>query len=298
MANYKSLRRYYLIVEKIREGRNTSFKSISKHLNNHDIEISERTLQRDIAQIRADFGVDILYDQSINGYTIEETTSTNLPSFYRFLELTLTTELLREHIKEKNSLLHYIQFEPIESLKGHENLKLILEAILLKRWVKFQYTKFVDDETRSHEAIPCLLKRYQNRWYLIAKLKSNKVVTFGIDRISDLKKMTSTFKEDDLVIPEGLNSVVGLNYTGNPIRVVLEANALQAKYLTSLPLHHSQKIITQTKKHTQFEFLLIPNFELIQAILKLGDQIKVIEPEELRQEVVDSLHSTLEQYVK
>src|SRR6187551_647642 len=99
MANYKSLRRYYLIVEKIREGRNTSFKSISKHLNNHDIEISERTLQRDIAQIRSDFGVDILYDQSINGYTIDETTSTNLPSFYRFLELTLTTELLRERLR-------------------------------------------------------------------------------------------------------------------------------------------------------------------------------------------------------
>jgi len=296
MANYKSLRRYYLIIEKLQEGKNASFRSIAKHLNANDVEISERTLQRDIAQIRADFGVDIIYDKPANGYRIDETSSTNLPSFYRFLELTLTTELLREQLKEKHTLLNHIQFEPIESLKGHENLKFILDAILLKRWIKFQYTRFDEDSTKTHEAIPCLLKRYQNRWYLIAKLKSNRIVTFGIDRISDLKKTSSTYKEDDLIFPEGLNSVVGLNYTGEPMRVVLEADELQSKYLLSLPLHHSQRVLNASKKSTRFEYLLIPNYELIQAILKLGDQIKVIEPKELKDEVVATLKRTLQQY--
>ena len=296
MANYKSLRRYYLIIEKLHEGRNASFKSIAKHLYTNDIEISERTLQRDIAQIRADFGVDIIYNKIVNGYTIDETSSINLPSFYRFLELTLTTELLREQFKEKHTLLNHIQFEPIESLKGHENIKLILDAILLKRWIKFQYTRFDEEVTKTHEAIPCLLKRYQNRWYLIAKLKSNRVATFGIDRISDLKKTSAPFKEDDQVFPEGLNSVVGLNYTGEPTRVVLEADTIQAKYLQSLPLHHSQKVVSSSKKSTQFEYHLIPNYELIQAILKLGDQIKVIEPSELKDEVMDTLTRTIKLY--
>lgn len=296
MANYKSLRRYYLIIEKLQEGRNASFKSIAKHLNSNDIEISERTLQRDIAQIRADFGVDIIYNKPINGYSIDETTSTNLPSFYRFLELTLTTELLRDQLKEKHTLLNHIQFEPIESLKGHENLKLILDAILLKRWIKFQYTRFDEEIVKTHEAIPCLLKRYQNRWYLIAKLKSNKVATFGIDRISELKKTSLAFKEEDQVFPDGLESVVGLNYSGEPTRVVLEADELQSKYLLSLPLHHSQKIIGATKSSTRFEYFLIPNYELIQAILKLGDQVKVIEPKELKVEVMDVLKRTLQKY--
>lgn len=296
MANYKSLRRYYLIIEKLQEGRNASFKSIARHLNTNDIETSERTLQRDIAQIRADFGVDIIYNKTVNGYAIDETSSINLPSFYRFLELTLTTELLREQFKEKHTLLNHIQFEPIESLRGHENIKLILDAILLKRWVKFQYTRFDEDVTKTHEAIPCLLKRYQNRWYLIAKLKSNRVVTFGIDRISDLKKTSATFKEGEEVFPDGLNSVVGLNYTGEPTRIVLEADKLQAKYLLSLPLHHSQKVISTTKNATRFEYLLIPNYELIQAILKLGHQVKVIEPKELKAEVVNALEKALQQY--
>ncbi|WHZ06843.1 MAG: Chromosome (plasmid) partitioning protein ParA [Cytophagales bacterium] len=296
MANYKGLRRYYLIIEKLQEGKNTSFKSIAKHLSANDIEISERTLQRDIAQIRADFGVDIIYDKSSNGYSIDETSSTNLPSFYRFLELTLTTELLREQLKEKHTLLNHIQFEPIESLKGHENLKLILDAILLKRWIKFQYTRFDEGITKTHEAIPCLLKRYQNRWYLIAKVKSGREVTYGIDRMSGLKKMTAVFKEQDLVFPEGLNSVVGLNYTGEPVRVVLEADELQAKYLLSLPLHHSQKVLSSSKKTIRFEYLLIPNFELMQAILKLGDQVKVIEPKELKDEIVAALKRTLQMY--
>lgn len=296
MANYKGLRRYFLIIEKLQEGRNASFKSIAKHLNANDIDISERTLQRDIAQIRADFGVDIIYDKTINGYRIDETSSTNLPSFYRFLELTLTTELLREQLKDKHTLLNHIQFEPIESLKGHENLKTILEAILLKRWVKFQYTRFDEHTTKIHEAIPCLVKRYQNRWYLIAKLKSNRILTFGIDRISDLKKMSTTFKEEDQIFPEGLNSVVGLNYTGEPTRVVLEADELQSKYLLSLPLHHSQKVLNVSNTSTRFEYLLIPNYELIQAILKLGDQIKVIEPKQLKTDLVTALKRALQQY--
>lgn len=296
MANYKSLRRFYLIIEKLREGRNASFKSIAKHLNDCDIEISERTLQRDLAQIRADFGVDIIYNQEINGYSIDETTSSNLPAFYRFLELTLTTELLREQLKEKHTLLKHIQFESIETLHGHENLKLILDAILLKRWIKFEYTRFVDDNAKTHEGIPCLVKRYQNRWYLIAKLKSNKIVTFGIDRIGNLRKTAQVFKEDDFAIPEQLDAVVGLNYTGTPTKVVLETDPLQAKYLTSLPLHHSQKNVSSSKNNSRFEYFLIPNFELVQAILKLGDQVKVIEPKELKIEVMKSLQRTLKLY--
>lgn len=296
MGNYKGLRRYYLIVEKLRQGKHASFKSINKHLRDNDVDISPRTLQRDVAQIRADFGVDILYNKEMDGYYIDETTSINLPGFYHFLELTLTSEILEEHLKKKKDLLRYIQFESLESFKGHENLKLVMQAILLKRWVAFDYTKYVEENTKHHEIIPCLLKRYQNRWYVIGKFSSGRSGTFGLDRMHSLKVTSKTFREDEIEIPESLPAVVGLDYSGKAAKVVLAVTPLQAKYLKSLPLHASQKLMSETKKETLFQYELIPNFELMQAILRLGNQVKVLEPLSLRNEIIKSLKQTLEFY--
>ncbi len=296
MGNYKSLRRYYLIVEKLRQGKNTSFASIHKHLKANDVDISSRTLQRDVAQVRADFGVDILYNKETDSYYIDETTSTNLPGFYHFLELTLTSEMLTEYVKKKKDLLRYVQFESLESFKGHENLKPVMQAILLRRWVKFDYTRYVDVATKQHEIIPCLLKRYQNRWYIIGKLASGRSGTFGLDRMSSVKTTTKTFREEEIEIPGSLDAVVGLDYSGEPARVVLAATPLQAKYLKSLPLHSSQVIVKETKQEIVFQYELIPNFELMQAILRLGDQVKVLEPESLQKKIAESLKRAFQQY--
>jgi predicted DNA-binding transcriptional regulator YafY len=296
MGTYGSLRRYYLILEKLRQGKTASFKSIHKHLEANDVDISPRTLQRDVAQIRADFSIDILYNKEVDGYYIDETTSFNLPGFYHFLELTLTSEILEEHLKKKKDLLRYIQFESLESFKGHENLKLIMQAILLKRWVVFAYTKYVEENTKHHEIIPCLLKRYQNRWYVIGKLNSGRSVTFGLDRMASLKIMSKTFREEEVEIPESLNSVVGLDYSGKPTRVVLAVTPLQAKYLKSLPLHASQMVISENKKETIFQYELIPNFELMQAILRLGDQVRVLEPEILMYDILTVAKKIVKNY--
>ncbi len=282
-------------MEMFRNGRTASFEQIKTHLEKNDMDISPRTLQRDINQIRVDFSVDIVYNRQLNCYTIDQETSIGLPGFYKFLELSLTTELLQDHLREnKESILKYVQFEPLESFHGFQNLKVILQAILLKRWVSFDYTRFIEDSTKTHSVIPCLLKRYQGRWYLIGRTSTNKNVTFGLDRMSNLKATTKSFSENEIVIPEELDDVVGLQYTGKPERVVLQFTPLQAKYIETLPLHHSQKKVSKTKEGILYEYKLIPNYELVQAILRLGDQVKVLEPTSLKDEVIQIINSILQ----
>ncbi len=41
-------------------------------MHSHGFELSERTIQRDLEQIRNDFGVDILYDRQRNGYYTDD----------------------------------------------------------------------------------------------------------------------------------------------------------------------------------------------------------------------------------
>lgn len=285
MGNYKSLRRYYLIIEKLREGRGASFRDISEHLKRNDVSISQRTLQRDIAQIRADFSIDIIYHSSDKTYRIDESASIDLPNFLRFLELSLSTEFLKDQYKHRPKVLDYVHFEPVESLKGHENLKPILDAIVLKRWLQFSYRKFSVDELKNHKIIPCLLKRYQNRWYLIGKNTKGTVLTFGIDRMFDIVSTQDRFHEKDQDLGGRFEHIVGINCEGDPERVVLQVDSLQAKYLSTLPLHSSQNEIKRSSKYTWFEYFLVPNYELTQEILRLSGRVKVIEPLSLKQEI-------------
>ncbi len=83
-----------LIIEKIGAKRYPSFKTISEYLFDHGFEISHRTIQRDIEQIRFEFGLDIVYNRSRNGYYIDTETSIDIDNFLRFLGIVNTAELL------------------------------------------------------------------------------------------------------------------------------------------------------------------------------------------------------------
>ena len=70
----------------------------------------------------------------------------------------------------------------------------------------------------------------------------------------------------------------------------------QALYLRTQPLHDSQEIIEENDQEVIFKFHLIPTFEFRSRILGWGDQVKVLEPAELREEIIETLRSNLGQY--
>lgn len=61
-------------------------------------------------------------------------------------------------------------------------------------------------------------------------------------------------------------------------RIVLRAYNNMPNLLCTLPLHHTQKEICKTKRHSDFEYHLAPTFDFQQAILKEGNELEVIEP--------------------
>ena len=69
------------------------------------------------------------------------------------------------------------------------------------------------------------------------------------------------------------------------IRVVND----QTKYLDTLPLHSSQQKIEEKSDdtHTVYRYRLVPTFDFKQELLRLGPSVEVLEPEELRDEIVD-----------
>lgn len=135
MSKHGEIRRYSLIIEKIRREQYPAFREIKDYLYEHGFQVGDRTIQRDIEQIRYDFCIEIKYDRTHKGYCIDYENSLNVESFFHFLEIVNTAELLTESLMESKDTLKHISFDTGGGLKGIENLKPLLRAIKEKRKV-------------------------------------------------------------------------------------------------------------------------------------------------------------------
>lgn len=299
MSKHGTIRRYTLEIEKIRRGQFPSFQEIKDYLFEHGFEIGDRTIQRDIEQIRFEFGIEIKYHRDKNGYYIDYENSLNIESFFRFLEIVNTAELLTESLLESKDSLKHISFDTGGGLKGIENLKPLLKAIKDNRKISFTHFNFHTEKSRKYTLKPYLLKEYQNRWYVVGIIGGfNEFRTFGIERIENLEIKTDTFKPDKKLNPiEMFNQTIGLVYSENIVQtIVLSFTQTQGKYIKTLPLHSSQKILIDDEQECRISLEVVPNYELTQQILKHGETVNVIEPQWLKDEIMNTLKRTLEKY--
>ena len=298
MSSQGTIKRYILIVEKTNSQFKPSFADIREYLHQHGFEISSRTLQRDIEQIRLEFGIEIKYDRGNNGYFIDKDSSLDLDSFLGFLDTVATADLLTQSLKESKHAMNYISFESDGNFLGSAHLKDILFAIKNKRKISFVHYNYMAETRKNYEISPYLLKEYQNRWYVIGKVEGKSFRTFGIDRIENLQVSTEVYKAAKNENPSLLfENIIGLTSAeGKVEEVILSFQPVQGKYIKSLPLHKSQRIVKDDKRSLVVSLKLVPNFELNQKIMMMGEAVKVLKPAKLAKEIKKSLTQALKQY--
>jgi len=300
MSKHGSIKRYHLIIELIKKNQYPSFDKIKNFLFENAFEISSRTIQRDIEQIRFEFGVEIAYDNYKRGYYIDYDKSVDVETFIRFLEIVGTAELLTDSLKNSKDSLKYLSFDTAGGLIGIENLNPLLKATKEKRIVSFQHQNYQTDTLKDYIVHPYLLKEYQNRWYVVAFVPQlNQMRTFGIDRIRNIKIKTQKFKTDNALNPKEIfENVIGIIFSDEKLqKIILSFTPAQGKYIKSLPMHKSQEILIDDETELRICLYLIPNFELQQQILMYGDTVKVIEPKTLVQEIKETLTSAVNKYI-
>jgi predicted DNA-binding transcriptional regulator YafY len=284
MSKHGTIRRYTLVIEKLKNKQHPSFEEIKRHLFDVGFEISNRTLQRDIEQIRYEFGIEIVYDRLNRGYYIDYENSINIESFFKFLEIVNTAELLTESLLETKDALKYILFESEGNLKGLEHLKSLLRAIKEHRIITFTHYNFTTGKTKNFTIEPYLLREYQGRWYVWGidkNLKTDRM--YGIERISNLVITDKIFRPDKNINPvEYFENIVGVNYSDlKAEKIVLSFSHTQGKYVKTLPIHKSQKILVDNDNELRIELKIVTNYEFMQKILMLGENVKIIEPKQL-----------------
>lgn len=299
MSRQGTIRRYTLIIEKIKRNQFPSFSEIENYLIEADFVVSRRTIERDIKALRDEFGVEIVYNHHKEGYSIDYESSYNIETFLRFLEIASTAELISDSMHHGKETLNYVSFDTGGGLKGIEWLKPLLQATKEHRKITFNHFSYQSKQTRTYKMMPYLLKEYQNRWYIVGVVSGmNEVRTFGIDRIEDLEVLPDFFERDPAITPmEFFKKSIGVMYSVDvQQKVVLSFSPNQGYYIKSLPIHPTQQILLDNEEELQISLFVVPNFELTQRILMFGSSVKVLQPQWLVDSIVATLKESLDKY--
>ncbi|HEY0262094.1 MAG TPA: WYL domain-containing protein [Chitinophagales bacterium] len=299
MSKRESTLRYTFIIQKLRNHKYATFKEIADYLarqseiQGYDLNVSQRTFQRDIQDIRSIQKIDIQYDFSRKVYFIatdeqDELNARMMESFDLLNALNVDERLSKAIFLEKSHR------------KGTENLHGLLHAIKNKLQIKFAYQKFWEDVPTQRTAEPYALKEFRNRWYVLAlNIKDNTIKTFGLDRLTDLEILKKKFQ-----LPKGFSASdyfkhafdIEIPNDGKPQEVVLSFKPLKGKYIKTLPLHESQEILVDDKNEFRVKLDVYISYALKQEILSHGNEVKVIKPLSLIKEMKVELQSALNQY--
>lgn len=293
MSLQAAIKRLSLIIDKVSCSHFPTKKEILEYVRDTGIKISDRTLDRDIEKLRDEFGVELTYDITKNGYYIDKENSPEFSSFLRLIELNETADLITTSLKEGKENFKYIDIETSSDFKGVQQLRDLYKAIRNCHYISFHHTNYHTDTTKKFFNMePYLLKEYQNRWYLVARMKGfDNFITFGVDRITNLKIKNKKFtRDEDIQVRELFSDIIGLVYSTSDIEeVLMEVDEKQVKYFESLPWHDSQKIF-EKEGRTYMQLVLRPNFELMQRIMMYGNFVELIKPKWLRNEI-SAIHS-------
>lgn len=298
MSKRESIARYNLIIKKLRKFP-ANFEEISRYLaleselQEYNYNISKRTFQRDLEDIRSLYNIDIKFDFSRKVYFIDfdEQPDVNeriLEAFDTFNALNLSDRL--------SANIHFEKRRP----QGTENLYGLLHAIKNCLQIKFTYQKFWEDELTSRFTEPYALKEFRNRWYVIAKdLKDNNIKSFALDRLTNLDITKKTFQfPGNFNVNEHYKYCFGIiSPNGNkPENLVLSFDPFQGKYIKTLPLHESQEIILDNENELRIKLKVVVTHDLFMELLSYGENLKVLEPKSLIEKIKSSCLNVLNNY--
>ena len=202
-------------------------------------------------------------------------------------------------ILEEDEVEQMIHFEKVPYYKGSEWIAPILEKIKHRKPIILSYKRFEADSSKDHELHPILLKEYRNRWYLIAMLeKNNHIVIYALDRVLKIEELNVPYRfHPHFSAKNYFKHAYGITtFEEEPSEIILESTLVQANYIKTQALHHTQKIVKETADKVQFSLKVGITPELIMDLLSYGEGVKVIQPESLRNELKKRLEGALKHY--
>lgn len=201
-------------------------------------------------------------------------------------------------ITSSNDLSSRILLEYVPSAR--EFLPVIIDAMRINHRIQFDYKTYRRTNFQHGIVIePFFVKIFKQLWYVIGyNVEDKKIKTYALDRMKDVFIMDDVFEMSKDFEPEQFFAdCYGITTNQDePKRIVIKAETTQAKYLRALPLHPSQQEELHDK-YSIFTYHMRNTYDLRERLLSHGSSIEVLEPAELKVQIVNELKKTLEIYL-
>jgi len=194
-----------------------------------------------------------------------------------------------------------LSFEENPFLTGREYIGELYNAIINLQALEIEYLPFKREDPMRFTIHPYHLKQYNNRWFLFGLTeKANKITNVALDRIKSIKESKKDYKKNTAInFEEFFEEVIGVTIPEDQTlhKVILKIDAKLWPYIKTKPLHGSQKLKNENEENAIIQLELMLNYELEALILSYGEQMEVLEPDVLRNSIINKANLIVKKYV-
>lgn len=220
------------------------------------------------------------------------------------------TQLLLDTNRELESGSSIIRSSMEQNLTNIDLLPKFYKAIAQKQVLRFSYHPF------GHEPFiltfhPQFLKEYNGRWFAFGEANREPYQAYNVPLDRIVGEVTEVNDVEYISAPKGFYqqyfyNIIGVTHeNGAKIEEVIIRTKSQYQHglLLTKPLHHSQKEVLPFGEHDgqwygEIRLTIEPNRELRGRILLYGENLEVVSPKPLREEIKGILMQQLDTYFK
>ena len=294
------LKRYLWLIDTLKRGGEMTYNEIADRwdkssVNDNGTILSKRTFYNHCQAVSRHFGIDIECRRG-RGLNLYRITNPEAIEENSVIKWTLDSFSLGELLIANSSISDKILLEEIPS--GREWLEPILKALQDNLQIEIEYENFFGVKFIG-KVSPLCVKLFKRRWYVLCEVGKDRKRIFSLDRVKSLVATDSSFiYPKDFVPADYFRDVFGIVAgTGGKVENIrIRTYAELPGYLRSLPMHHSQQEIESNAEFTDFSLRLRPSFDFIQELLLHREQLEVLSPQTLRDEIAEIISKMKNHY--
>lgn len=186
----------------------------------------------------------------------------------------------------------------IKDYSGKEDIiEQLMDAIMKKETCDIGYHSFYDDRVKNFKIDP--LHFFENNgglYILVNTTDFGDIRTLAVERIQDIKKAGKSFEYPEGFDPEALlDSAFDMVY-GDPVKVRIWFSPDQVRYVKERKWSKSQEIVDQEDGSIILSMETSGWWDVKRWVLSYGSTAEVLEPEDLREEILDELRAAQDCY--
>jgi predicted DNA-binding transcriptional regulator YafY len=317
--------RFYRIEMLIRNRGLVSFEALQA-----DLEVSRATLKRDLQYLRERLDAPIVYDRADNGYRFDGSPrerAHELPGLWfsdKEIHALLTMHQLIQGLEAEGVLGRHLQplLDKLHGMLGSSDaaarelmqrvnivatarrpvsarfFELIGSALLERRRVELRYFTRARASESQREVSPQRLTHYRNTWYLDAWCHRSKGLRrFALDAVRDAAVLAQPALDVPLAtVKAELDGGYGV-FAGKRLKwAMLRFSAEAALWVATEQWHAQQTLRWLPDGRLELRLPYADSTELSMDILRHGDQVHVLAPRALAQQVAERLRRAADLY--